>query len=169
MRFTRSLLFVVALLLLAVSAARAQLTIEIIGGAGTTTPIAIVPFENEGNWPLGITGVVGADLTRSGLFKLVDYAGILPRPVRAEDVRIGDWRARGFSCDLFVDPPGREWNGFVHRTDELVTVLDGRLELLIGGDRFVAAPGDELLIPKGVIHSVRNLSAGATRWLYGYG
>jgi TolB protein len=95
LRFTRSLLFVVALLLLAVSTARAQLTIEIIGGAGTTIPIAIVPFENESNWPLGITGVVGADLTRSGLFKLVDYAGILPRPVRTEDVRIGDWRARG--------------------------------------------------------------------------
>ena len=95
MRFSRSLPFVVALLLLAVSTARAQLTIEIIGGAGTTIPIAIVPFENESNWPLGVSGVVGADLTRSGLFKLVDYAGILPRPARAEDVKIGDWRARG--------------------------------------------------------------------------
>ena len=37
-----------------------------------------------------------------------------------------DWNARGYSCDLFVDPPGREWNGFVHRTDELVTVMEGR-------------------------------------------
>ena len=53
--------------------ARAQLTIEIVGGAGTTIPIAIVPFENESNWPLGITGIVGADLARSGLFRLVDY------------------------------------------------------------------------------------------------
>ena len=74
---------------------RAQLTIEIVGGAGTAVPIAIVPFENEGNWPLGITGIVGADLQRSGLFKQVSESGIVPRPVRAEDVRFGDFRARG--------------------------------------------------------------------------
>jgi TolB protein len=58
-------------------------------------PIAIVGFENEANWPLGITGIVGADLSRSGLFRLVDPSGIVPRPVRAEEVRIGDFRARG--------------------------------------------------------------------------
>ncbi len=75
--------------------ARAQLSIEIVGGAGTTIPIAIVPFDGESSWPLGITGIVGADLTRSGLFRLVDYAGIAPRPTRSADVRTGDWRARG--------------------------------------------------------------------------
>ena len=89
----------VALLLLAALAfaapVRAQLTIEIIGGGGTTIPVAIVPFDGESNFPLGITGIVGADLTRSGLFKLVDYAGVVPRPVRAEDVRAADWRAKG--------------------------------------------------------------------------
>ena len=94
-RVTRWLFPLLALALLAATPARAQLTIEIVGGAGTTIPIAIVPFENEGTWPLGITGIVGADLTRSGLFRLVDYAGILPRPARTEDVKSGDWRARG--------------------------------------------------------------------------
>ena len=44
--------------LLPVTAARAQLTIEIIGSAGTTIPIAIVPFDNESTYPLGITGIV---------------------------------------------------------------------------------------------------------------
>ena len=80
-----------------------------------------------------------------------------------------DWRARGFSCDLFVDPPGREWNGFVHGTDELVTVVEGRLEMEVGDERFLAEPGDEVFIPKGVTHCVRNRSDGTTRWLYGYG
>jgi hypothetical protein len=23
-----------------------------------------------------------------------------------------DWHSRGYSCDVFVDPPGREWNNF---------------------------------------------------------
>jgi len=80
-----------------------------------------------------------------------------------------DWCARGFSCDLFVDPPGREWIGFVHASDELVTVIEGRLEMEVGGEWLVAEPGDEVFIPKGVRHSVRNVSAGTTRWLYGYG
>jgi len=76
-------------------AARAQLTIEIVGGGGSTVPISIVGFENESTFPLGITGIVGADLTRSGLFRLVDASGIVPRPSRATDVRIPEFRARG--------------------------------------------------------------------------
>ena len=62
---------------------------------GPTIPDRDRPVRERGNWPLGITGIVGADLARSGLFRLVDYAGVSPRPVRAEDVRVGDWRARG--------------------------------------------------------------------------
>lgn len=93
-RFLR-LLIPLVLLAFAPLAARAQLTIEIVGGAGSTVPIAIVGFENESNWPLGITGIVGADLSRSGLFRLIDPSGIVPRPARAEEVRLGDFRARG--------------------------------------------------------------------------
>ena len=91
----RSVFALLAFAVLAATPAHAQLTIEIVGGAGTTVPIAIVPFGNEGSWPLGISGIVAADLQRSGLFKLVDDAGIVPRPARAEDVRFGDFRARG--------------------------------------------------------------------------
>ena len=88
------LFLALAFAFLASSPARSQLTIEIVGGAGTTIPIAIVPFENEANWPLGITGIVAADLQRSGLFRNVD-AGVAPRPFRPEDVKFGDFRARG--------------------------------------------------------------------------
>ena len=94
-RLLRRLLPLLAVALVLAAPARAQLTIEIVGGAGTTIPIAIVPFENESSWPLGITGIVGGDLTRSGLFRLVDYAGINPRPTRTDEVKVGDWRARG--------------------------------------------------------------------------
>jgi len=74
--------------------ARAQLSIEIVGGAGAAIPIAIVPFGNEGTWPLGISGIVGADLARSGMFRLVDTNGVVPRPVRAEEIQAGIWRSR---------------------------------------------------------------------------
>jgi mannose-6-phosphate isomerase-like protein (cupin superfamily) len=79
-----------------------------------------------------------------------------------------DWRARGYSCELFVDPPGREWTDFVHGTNELVAVVEGRLEMTIDGTRLVAEPGDEVFIPRRALHSVKNIHGGTTRWLYGY-
>ncbi|MBK8742131.1 MAG: Tol-Pal system protein TolB [Betaproteobacteria bacterium] len=83
----------VAIALLAALPAHAQLTIEIIGGGATQTPIAIVPFAGEAEYPLGVTGVVGADLQRSGLFKLVDAGAA--RPANPLDVRYPEFRARG--------------------------------------------------------------------------
>jgi TolB protein len=93
-RYLRLLLALLALTLLPFAPARAQLTIEIVGGAGTTIPIAIVPFEGESSFPLGISGVVGADLARSGMFKLIGTDGVVPRPARAEEVQAGVWRSR---------------------------------------------------------------------------
>jgi quercetin dioxygenase-like cupin family protein len=79
-----------------------------------------------------------------------------------------DWSQRGYSCDVFIDPPGREWNDFVHAMNELVTVTEGKLKLTIGGEEIIAEPGDEVFIPKGICHSVKNISSSTTRWLYGY-
>lgn len=79
-----------------------------------------------------------------------------------------DWIERGYSCEAFVDPPGQEWRNFVHDTNELVTVVDGALEVEMMGAQLALEPGDELFIPRGVSHTVRNIHPGATRWLYGY-
>lgn len=88
-------------------------------------------------------------------------------PVDKTDVE-REWRVRGFSCDWFVDPPGREWKNFIHGCNELVTVVEGRLEMRVWEETCVLDPGDELLIPKGAVHSVKNIHPGVTRWLYGY-
>ena len=93
--------------------------------------------------------------------------GRFAAPVDAGQVA-ADWRARGFDCRPFTDPPGREWNDFVHPTNELGTVLDGRLEMTVGERSLIVEPGDEVLIPAGARHSVRNLHRGTTRWLFGY-
>jgi quercetin dioxygenase-like cupin family protein len=79
-----------------------------------------------------------------------------------------DWGRRGYTCDVFTDPPGREWNDFVHMTNELVTVVVGKLKLTIGAEEILAAPGDEVFLPKGILHSVKNVSSSTTHWLYGY-
>jgi TolB protein len=82
------------LLLAPLPAARAVLTIEIIGSGGAQYPIAIVPFRAEGGLPHAISGVVAADLLRSGVFKMVDAGGVNP-PYEPQDVNYGTWRARG--------------------------------------------------------------------------
>ncbi len=41
------------------------------------------------------------------------------------------WGQKGFSCDLWVDPPGQTWGNYVHDTDEVVCVEQGRLEFEI--------------------------------------
>lgn len=88
-------------------------------------------------------------------------------PVDHGEVR-RDWAGRGYSCAPFTDPPGQVWRDYVHDCNELVTVVDGALEIEMHGVRYALAPGDELFIPHGAVHTVRNAGAGETRWLYGY-
>ena len=83
----------ITILALAAIPAHAQLTIEIIGGGATQTPIAIAPFAGEENYPLGITGIVVADLQRSGLFRMVDPGSA--RPAGPKDVQYASMRAAG--------------------------------------------------------------------------
>lgn len=79
-----------------------------------------------------------------------------------------DWAARGFTCELWVDPPENVWPDFVHDADELILLLDGVLLIEMGGRVLRLEPGDELLIPAGTRHTVRNVGGRTTRWLYGY-
>ena len=90
-----------------------------------------------------------------------------PPPVKRDDVA-SNWKSRGYDCHHFSDPPGQEWNDFVHQTNELVTVVDGQLELTVGNQTVFVQPGDEIFIPRGVTHSVRNCSNTNTSWLFGY-
>ena len=66
-------------------AAHAALTIEIVGAGGTQLPVAILPFRAEDGLTQKVTPVVAADLTRSGLFKMVDAGGVTP-PSEPQDV-----------------------------------------------------------------------------------
>lgn len=81
-------------LLLVFGRAEAQLTFEIIGGAGKQFPIAVVPFGNENSLPQSMTQIIGADLARSGLFRLIDATGVSPLPTEPSEINYGDWRSR---------------------------------------------------------------------------
>ena len=57
-------------------------------------------------------------------------------PVDADAVAAG-WRRRGYSCQDFVDPAGRCWEDFSHPTNEVIAVVDGRLEVEVEGARLL--------------------------------
>ncbi len=79
-----------------------------------------------------------------------------------------DWAARGFGCELWVDPAGQRWDNFTHTVDELVLVLEGAMEFEVEGRVIRPALGEELLIQAGARHSARNVGDTTARWLYGY-
>jgi quercetin dioxygenase-like cupin family protein len=79
-----------------------------------------------------------------------------------------DWQTRGFSCGVWTDAPGQVWEDYRHAVDEVVMVLEGDVEFEIGGQVIRPAPGEELLIPAGALHTVRNIGSITSRWLYGY-
>jgi len=85
-----------------------------------------------------------------------------------QDAVADEWRKDGFSCGLWVDPPGQSWLGFVHLTDERVVVKEGTVEVEVEGAHVVLGPGDEVFIPAGARHSVWNRGRTTARWYYGY-
>lgn len=92
----------------------------------------------------------------------------MKNPVKGQADVAEDWKKRGYSCGLWVDPRGQVWEDFTHDTDELLMLVEGEIEVEIRGQKTRPKPGEEVLIPQGAIHSVRNLGKGESRWLYGY-
>lgn len=78
------------------------------------------------------------------------------------------WSDQGFSCDLWMDPPGQRWENYIHEVDEMVCVETGKVEFEVAGAKQLLAPGQELFIPAQAVHSVRNLGKTTARWYYGY-
>jgi TolB protein len=87
-------LALVSALLLAAVPARAQLSIEITGAGAQRIAVAIVPFAGEGALGAGISGVVRADLERSGLFRGLEVPPLSPHPTEATPVNYNEWKSR---------------------------------------------------------------------------
>ena len=79
-----------------------------------------------------------------------------------------NWESRGYSFGVFKDPPGRVWADFVHRTDEIVVLAGGDIEIEIEGKSQKPQIGDEVFIPANAIHTVKNLGKTKNVWYYGY-
>ena len=79
--------------------ANAAMTIDIVGSGATQIPIAVLQFRDESGLKQPVTPVIAADLTRSGLFKMVDATGVKPQH-EPDQIDYPQWRAR--SADAVV-------------------------------------------------------------------
>jgi len=117
------LLFAVAL---APMVARAQMQVEITGVGSQQFPIAIANFASDGSAPADVPAIVRADLTRCGLFRMVD-PGATPLS-DTTSVSLPDWKARGADA-LVVGSVARLADGrFDLRFRLLDTVKNGQLD-----------------------------------------
>jgi TolB protein len=131
--FGRVLGLVVAAAALAVSAvpARAALTIEIVGSGANQIPVSIVPFASEAGLPQSLTGIVSADLQRSGLFKMIDPAGMQPH--EPAEVNYQAWRGRGAEA-LVIGSVVRRPDG---RMEVRFRLLDAVKQVQLAGYSYV--------------------------------
>ena len=107
-----------------------------------------------------------------------DVAGTAARTRRKRAVRMqptktdpdavrDDWALRGFTCELWIDPP-QQVATFEHDVDALVLLLDGSCVIEFDGGAVRMGAGDQLAIPAGRRHTVRNCGEGPARWLHGF-
>ena len=117
--------------LVAMPAARAELTIEITEGVTDPIPIAIVPFgwSGIGQAPFDVAELVAADLKRSGRFTPMPRTDMIELPTRGEEVEIDDWRLlRNDFVVVGQLQPGAEGRYTIQF--ELMNVLNGQKLLL---------------------------------------
>ncbi len=67
--------------------------------------------------------------------------------------------------EVLTHPGGGPPPHVQHREDEAFWVLEGELEVSVGGERFRAGAGSFVHLPKGVLHSYRNVGTGPARFL----
>jgi TolB protein len=74
------------------STAHAQLRVEIAGVGASQIPIAIATFANEAIAPQLVTEIIKADLTRSGIFKIIPTTDTLSENA---PIDYAAWKAKG--------------------------------------------------------------------------
>lgn len=79
-----------------------------------------------------------------------------------------DWSRRGYSCELWVDPPDRVLSDFVHETDLLLLLLEGAIQIDLPDRTVQLQVGDEVDIPAHTRFTIRHSQDQPARWLHGY-
>ena len=130
-RISRRVFLAVALC--AAGLAQAQLSIEITGAGANRIPVAIVDFPGDPAASRVITATVRSDLERSGLFKLIDHAGLAFDENAA--INHADWKGRGADA-LAAGSIARSADG---RMEARFRLYDTQKGVSLGGAAYVTS------------------------------
>jgi TolB protein len=90
--FTLILLFVAGLVA-GPAAAQQSLNVQIVGGVKSATPVAVVPFAQQGApLPTDVADVIRNDLNRCGKFRSLAVSEIVEQPSQGSDIKFATWR-----------------------------------------------------------------------------
>ncbi len=95
--------------------------------------------------------VVSSDFAPARAVRLQEEVTYVPGSVVSRIIT----KARGGSLTMFAFDAGQELSEHTAPFDALVQVLDGSVELTIGGAPVLARAGEAVLMPAGIPHSVR--------------
>lgn len=136
MTLRRFCLALAALLLCLAGVARADLTVDIVGGGAKRYPISIAPLAAESTLPQPVTSVVRSDLALTGMFQLVDAPSGLA-PATPDEFRPQDWQALGVSA-VAIGSAGPADGGKLRVTFAL---LQNPQKTVLTSGEFVVVPG----------------------------
>ena len=103
--------------------------------------------------------MLAATVEASAGDELVFVKGKFNAPISQEAI-IANWKARGYS-NLSVSAKPKGWSrSSSYGVNCLRTVLSGRVEYVIDGERYVVEPGDEIAYPANAKQTVTNLFDG---------
>ena len=119
--------------LLVATVAQAQLSIEITGAGANRIPVAIADLAGDSATARVIITTVRNDLERSGLFKLVDAAGV--GLDENSPVNHADWKARGADA-LAAGSVGKAADG---RPEVRFRLYDTQKGVSLGGAAYVTS------------------------------
>jgi len=86
-----------------------------------------------------------------------------------EDEFEKNWTKRGFSFSVGSIKLQEEVKDAVHDDqDELIVMVNGKLEVTIGGETFIPDRNQEVLIPAKSNHSIKNIGAVDSIIYFGY-
>lgn len=122
--------------------AHAALEIQVIGGAASRIPLALVPFQAPPNSPAPeLTSIIGQDLLRSGQISLVETAGS-QRPFEPAQIDYGVWRGKGADAIVIgqvISQPGERFEVRFRLMDAVKQTQLTGLSFNIGRDQWRAA------------------------------
>lgn len=122
--------------------ANAALEIQVIGGAASRIPVALVPFQSPANRPNPeLTSIIGQDLLRSGQISLVETAGE-QQPFEPAQIKYPVWRGKGADAIVVgqvVSLPGGRFEVRFRLMDAVRQTQLAGMSFNIGADQWRAA------------------------------